>query len=696
MRVLIVCSGNRASEEFNFELHQPFIYEQTKSLESIGIKIDIFLIIGKGLTGYLKNIKRLRDTINSQNYDIVHAHNGPSGFITIFQRFVPVVITFHGSDINLGYLNILSSIAVIFSSWCIFVSPKLYYKILIKPGKKSSLIPCGINLNLFYPIDKYLSRNKLGLSDDGKYVLFGAAFDNPIKNFALAKEALNAVDIKYELLELKNRTREEVCLLLNACDVLLLTSKSEGSPQVIKEAMACNCPIVSTDVGTVKEIIGETQNCFITEFNPASIAERLKVILSSCNRTNGQKNILSYDNFLVAGKIEEVYNTVVPKIPYQVCSKTIIDTSVPGVKFDKNGVSNYCKIFENLAKAYPRGIRGMDEWLQMVENIKKTKTRNKYDCIIGVSGGTDSSYLMHIAKEYDLNPLVVNLDNGWNSEVSYSNILKLTKALNFDLETYVIDYEEIKDLLLCYMKASLPWIDNPTDLAIQAILYKTARKEGVKYILLGNDFRTEGKQPTEWTYSDNRQLKYLHGKFGKTKLKSYPLLGMLELNYLSFIKGIKMVSVYHYIPYQKKEAQEFLKKKYDWQYYGEHHHENSFTKFAIAYWLPKKFNIDKRIITYSAQIMSGEMSRNEALARVGEMPVDEVKVKRETDYVIKKLGLANAEFNEIWEKRNRTFLDYPSYYPAIRKFSRIILPIATSILKVKPKIFYEMEIRNKL
>ena len=696
MRILIVCSGNRVCENFNFELHQPFIYEQTKRLESIGIKIDIFLIIGKGFLGYLKNIKRLKDTINSQNYDIVHAHNGPSGFLSIFQRLLPVVITFHGSDINLGYLNILSSIAGIFSSWCIFVSPKLYSKILIKPDKKFSIIPCGINLNLFYPFDKGIARNRLGLSGEEKLILFGAAYDNPIKNFALAEEALNAVDIKYEIIELKKRTREEVWLLLNACDVLLLTSKSEGSPQVIKEAMACNCPIVSTDVGTVREIIGETQNCFITDFNPASIAEKLKVILSSCYRSNGHKNILNYDNILVADKIEEVFNTVVPKIPYQVCSKTIIDTSVPGVQFDKNGVSNYCKIFESLAKAYPRGTRGMDEWLQMVENIKKTKTRNKYDCIIGVSGGTDSSYLMHIAKEHDLKPLVVNLDNGWNSEVSYSNILKLTKALNFDLETYVIDYEEIKDLLLSYMRASLPWIDNPTDLAIQAILYKTARKEGVKYILLGNDFRSEGKQPTEWTYSDNHQLKFLHSKFGKTKLKTYPLLGMLELNYLSFIKGIKMVSVYHYIPYQKKEAQEFLKKKYDWQYYGEHHHENSFTKFAISYWLQKKFNIDKRIITYSAQIMSGEITRDEALARVGELPVDDTKTQREIDYVIKKLGLTSSDFNKIWERRNKTFLDYPSYYPLIRKFSRIIFPIATSILKVKPKIFYEMEIRNEL
>ena len=694
MRILIVCSGNKSAGEFQFPLDQPFIYEQTKSLELLDAEIELFLIKGKGITGYLKNIKKLRNVINNKNFDIVHAHNGPSGFIAVFQRTVPVIITFHGSDINLRYLNVLSSIASLFSKWNIFVSRKLYDKIYIKPSAKYSIIPCGINLNIFYPIDKTLARNKLGLSETGKYILFGAAFNNPIKNYSLAKKALALVNSNIEVLELRNKSREEVWYLLNACDVLLLTSKSEGSPQVIKEAMACNCPIIATNVGTVKEIIGEARNCYITDFNPKNIAEKLITILTTGGRADGQANIKEYDNLLIANQILKVYHTLVPQVPYQICSKTIIDTSVPGVIFDEEGVSNYCKIFDNLAEAYPREDSGMKEWLQIVRGIKGISKRRKYNCIIGVSGGTDSSYLMHIAKEYELNPLVVNLDNGWNSEISYSNILKLTKRLNFDLETYVIDYEEIKDLLLCYMKASLPWIDNPTDLAIQSILYKIAYKEHVKYILLGNDFRSEGKQPTEWTYSDNWQLKFLHKKFGKTKLKTYPLLGLIELNYLSFIKGIKMISVYHYISYQKSGAQKFLNEKYDWNYYGEHHHENLFTKFAIAYWLPKKFNIDKRIITYSAQILSGEISRDEALKKIREQPFKETDIKRDIDYVIKKLGLTDTEFREIWNKPNRTFLNYPSYYPLIKNLIKIVRPWATSVLKVKPKIFFEMEVRN--
>jgi N-acetyl sugar amidotransferase len=694
MRILIVCSGNKSAGEFQFALDQPFIYEQTKSLELLEVEIELFLIKGKGILGYLKNIKKLRNVINNKNFDIIHAHNGPSGFIAIFQRTVPVIITFHGSDINLRYLNILSSFATLFSKWNIFVSQKLYDKIYIKPAARYSIIPCGINLNIFYPIDKTLARNKLGLSSTGKYVLFGAAYNNPIKNYPLTKKALELAGVNSEIIELKNKSREEVCYLLNACDVLLLTSKSEGSPQVIKEAMACNCPIIATNVGTVKEIIGEARNCYITDFNPKNIAEKLISILTTGGRADGQVRVKEYDNLLIANQILKVYHTLVPQVPYQICSKTIIDTSVPGVRFDEEGVSNYCKIFDNLAEAYPRGDPGMKEWLQIVREIKSTSKRRKYNCIIGVSGGTDSSYLMHVAKEFDLNPLVVNLDNGWNSETSYSNILKLTKKLEFDLETYVIDYEEIKDLLLCYMKASLPWIDNPTDLAIQSILYKIANKEHVKYILLGNDFRSEGKQPTEWTYSDNRQLKFLHKKFGKTKLKTYPLLGLIELNYLSFIKGIKMISVYHYISYQKSGAQKFLNEKYDWNYYGEHHHENLFTKFAIAYWLPKKFNIDKRIITYSAQILSGEISRDEALKKISEQPFKETDVKRDIEYVIKKLGLTDTEFREILNKPNRTFLEYPSYYPVIKNLIKIVRPWATSVLKVKPKIFFEMEVRN--
>ncbi len=380
----------------------------------------------------------------------------------------------------------------------------------------------------------------------------------------------------------------------------------------------------------------------------------------------------------------------------KICKIGVWDETIPGIKFDDKGVSNYANIQIKLMEDFPRGEKGKKDWIKIVDNIKKTNKNNKYDCIVGVSGGTDSSYLLHLLKkEYGLNPLAVHLDNGWDSEIAVTNIKKMTEKLNIDLETYVIDYEEIKDLMRCYILACLPWIDAPTDLAIQAILYKIAKRENIKFIFIGNDFRSEGKQPTEWTYSDFRQLKYLHKKFGKTRLDSYPILSLIELFYLGYIKNIKLIPVYNYIDYSKKNAREFLKINYDWKYYGEHHHENLFTKFAIGYWQYFKFNIDKRKITYSAQILSGEISREEALKIIEKPPYGEDEILRDKMYILNKIGLSYDEFEKIWKSPNKTFLDYPSYYNIFRNFYKYLWPIFAKIFPVKPKIFYEIEERNK-
>ena len=198
-----------------------------------------------------------------------------------------------------------------------------------------------------------------------------------------------------------------------------------------------------------------------------------------------------------------------------------------------------------------------------------------------------------------------------------SLLYKVTSKLNFDLETYVIEYEEIKDLLRSYMRAALPWVDSPTDMAIKATMYKIARKEGIKYILRGNDFRSEGKQPTEWTYSDTRILKHVHKKFGSgIRLKTYPMLPVSQMLYSGLVLKILDTRPFYYLNYKKQEAKQMLMRDYDWKDYGGHHHENLFTKFVMAYWLPKKFNIDKRKINLSAQVLSGAITREQALADV--------------------------------------------------------------------------------
>jgi len=375
-----------------------------------------------------------------------------------------------------------------------------------------------------------------------------------------------------------------------------------------------------------------------------------------------------------------------------ICSRGVWDDSVPGISFDENGASNYSKLFDALVKAYPRGESGKTEWDHIIKKVKREGENKNYDCIIGVSGGTDSSYLLYLLKEkYGLRPLAVNLDNGWSSDISVKNIKRVTSKLSIDLETYVIDYEEIKDLLRSYMYACLPWIDIPTDIAIKAILYKIASREKIRYIFRGNDFRSEGTQPESWTSGDGRQLKYIHRKFGKVPLKTYPNQTLTDLFYFGFVKKIKSIYPFYFLDYQKRSAQEFLKKEFDWEYYGGHHHENIFTRFAITYWLPQKFNIDKRKITLSAQVLSGEISRDYALEELKKPLFNAEQIEFEKIYLLKKLDLSVKQFETIWNSPNRSFKDYPSYFTIMKKFTKISGFFLSKLLAYKPMSLFQME-----
>jgi glycosyltransferase involved in cell wall biosynthesis len=218
-------------------------------------------------------------------------------------------VTFHGSDINVGALNIISSLVTLFSAWNIFVAPKLFRRCLTKP-RKHAIIPCGVDLDVFSPLEKAVVRRRLGLNPDAKYILFSSRFEVPVKNYPLALEAVGRLNSRAELLELKNRSRQEVSLLLNACDLLLMTSFHEGSPQIIKEAMACNCPIVSTDVGDVREVVRGTSGCFLTERNAADVAAKIETVFSLSSRTNGREHIRHLDNRKIAGEVFKVYQDV--------------------------------------------------------------------------------------------------------------------------------------------------------------------------------------------------------------------------------------------------------------------------------------------------------------------------------------------------------------------------------------------------
>jgi teichuronic acid biosynthesis glycosyltransferase TuaC len=300
MKVLIVCSGNKGRIS-------PFITEQVEAFHNPEVVFSFFLVEGKGLLGYLKNVNRLNKVIEKTAPDLIHAHYGLSGLLANIQRKIPVVTTFHGSDINFLLNRPLSVLASRLSAYCIFVSQQLASKGFANGN--FSIIPCGIDLEVFVPLDKDESRKKMKLEKGVKLILFSGSYSETVKNYPLAKSAVRYLD-DAKLIELDGYSREEVNLLMNSCDVVLMTSFSEGSPQIIKEAMACNRPVVSTDVGDVREITGDTEGCYLTSFDPADVALKLKQALVYGNPTKGRRKITHLDSRIIAARIVEVYKKV--------------------------------------------------------------------------------------------------------------------------------------------------------------------------------------------------------------------------------------------------------------------------------------------------------------------------------------------------------------------------------------------------
>jgi N-acetyl sugar amidotransferase len=372
-----------------------------------------------------------------------------------------------------------------------------------------------------------------------------------------------------------------------------------------------------------------------------------------------------------------------------------MDITVPEVRFDSEGVCNYCKLHEKLCEDYPNDERGDKILNDLVEKMRKAGKNRNYDVVVGVSGGTDSTYLCHLAKTFNLKILAVHLDCGWNSEIAVSNIKNSLDKLGIDLFTYVVNWEEIKDLYRSVMKARVPWIDGVTDIAILGSLYKIAAKFNVKYIWVGNNFRTEGRQPDAWTDFDARILNAILKQFGISKSASYPNFTPFHMLYYGFLRGIKMVRPFYFIKYNKAEAKKFLAEKYDWKDYGGHHHESIFTRYTIGVWLTQKFGIDKRKVTFSAYIRSGEMSRSEALRLLKEPAYDVKKMDDDKEYIIKKLGFTEAEFDAIWQGANRRNTDYPSYEFFYKTLKGAAVFIFKFILPWKPMMFYDPKNYNR-
>jgi len=299
------------------------------------------------------------------------------------------------------------------------------------------------------------------------------------------------------------------------------------------------------------------------------------------------------------------------------------------IHFNDDGICNYC--FEYEAKYKKRVIRdnkGKSNLNNIVEKIKKYGKNNQYDCVIGVSGGVDSTYTAYLTHELGLRPLAIHFDNGWNSELAIHNIEKILDKLDIDLYTYVVDWEEFKDVQISFLKSSTPDGEIPTDHAILSTLYDVANKHNIKFIISGNNFVSEGIMPRLWAYGhiDWKYIKSVHKLFGKIKLQSFPYLNLLKFLWYTFFRGIKSISILNYIDYKKDDAMELITDKLDWKYYGGKHYESNYTKFYQGYILPEKFGIDKRKLHYSALILSNQISREKALKELTKQPYPEGKI----------------------------------------------------------------------
>lgn len=349
--------------------------------------------------------------------------------------------------------------------------------------------------------------------------------------------------------------------------------------------------------------------------------------------------------------------------PYQRCTRCVMDTTDSLITFDENGVCDHCRNFEKNIKPFwnPNEER-IDELMQWAETIKKEGKGREYDCILGLSGGADSSYLAYIAKEImGLKPLAYVVDTGWNLNVAVENIEKIVKGLDLDLYTDVINWKEMADLQLSMFKSGISSQDAPQDHAIFASLYNYAVKHGIKYILTGSNNSTEFiRPPVEWIYlNDLRLYEDIHKKFGKRDLKTFPKCGILRYKvYYRLLYGLKRFYPLDYVVYDKAEAEHFLNEKYGWTKYENKHYENVFTRFFEGYYLPHKFGFDTRKNVCSNQILAGTMTREEALELLSKDPYDIDQMQEDKEYIAKKLGVSVDEFQEIIDSPNKTPADY--------------------------------------
>ena len=347
---------------------------------------------------------------------------------------------------------------------------------------------------------------------------------------------------------------------------------------------------------------------------------------------------------------------------YRVCSRCVMDTTDPDIRFDADGVCNRCHEYDRRVREEVfTGEDGRRRLQAIAEKIKRDGAGNQYDCVIGVSGGVDSTFVAYKVKQLGLRPLAVHLDNGWDSELAVNNIHKTLETLGIDLYTHVIDWEEFRDLQVAFLKASTPDSEIPSDHAIVSLMYQMAEKTHVRYVIIGRNVRTETHMAPAWSmgHFDWKYIRSVHDQFGTVPLKTFP--HRTRLQELRYREKQRWISILNYVDYVKKDAMDILQREIGFAYYGSKHYESIYTRFFQGYILPRKFGYDKRKGHLSSLICSGEISREEALQELEKPPYPLDMQEADRVYVIKKLGLTEDEFERIMKLPKKTIFDYPSY-----------------------------------
>lgn len=366
---------------------------------------------------------------------------------------------------------------------------------------------------------------------------------------------------------------------------------------------------------------------------------------------------------------------------YEICTRCVMDTSDPNIVFDDQGVCNHCHMHDKeIIKKVVSGVAGEKKLQEIVDRIKKENKNNDYDCVIGVSGGVDSTYVAYKVKQLGLRPLAVHLDNGWDSELAIKNVENICRKLDIHLHTIVLDWNEFRDLQLAFLKASTPDSEIPSDHAIVVSMLRTAKMAKVNHILTGYNVKTETHLPAEWSqgHFDWGYIKNIHKQFGTVKLKTFPHLSLM--NFLFPPYGNKFINILNYIDFSKTEAMPILEKEIGWRYYGGKHYESIYTRWFQGYWLPTKFGYDKRRSHLSSLICAGEITRSQGLEELKESTYPLALQKEDTAYVLKKFDITKDQLDAMMNAPRKSYWDYKPYgrvyktllFKGLRKIYRAI------------------------